>query len=756
MVGRPVSEFIHPDDREAQREAFSSRLASGSLKPLELRALKANGSHLLVESLGVLIRDSAGELEAVLVCGRDISERKLLEEQLRTREERLRMLLEQAPALLWTTDSELRFTSGVGAALAGMNLRPHSLTGITLQEFFQTTDPEFPVLMAHQRALAGQKVTYPVEWGGLIYHSHVEPLFDERGTIVGVTGVAIDVTEQREAERRLLRSEQRYRLLFERNLAGVYRSTLDGRLLECNPSFARMLGYDSIEELLAIPTWELYYARSEREELIASLPDDEVRQHVEVRLRRKDGTPVWLLQNDVMVHDVELGVDCTEGTVIDITERKLAEERIEHQAYHDHLTDLPNRLLFHDRLSLALARASRQGERLAVLFLDLDHFKLINDTMAHSAGDDLLKNVATRLQASLRSEDTVARMGGDEFTILLPFVETENDATRVAQSILSNLAAPFMIQGREVYITASIGISIYPTDGEEPDTLIKNADGAMYRVKESGRNSFHFHTALAQHHAEVRLDLETSLRHALERNELRLEYQPLVSLGTGKVVGVEALIRWHHPDRGVVPPKEFIRVAEEIGLILPIGDWVLSTACQQLASWMKSGAPRLRMSVNISARQFHNPSLIRYVRRLLSMNDLDPSLLELEITESVAIRDIELTVSILREMRELGITSAIDDFGTGYSSLSHLRTLPIDRLKIDQLFVRDLATNAVDEAIATAIVRMAHSMGLVVIAEGVETSEQRQILERLDCDEIQGFLFSAPLPPEKLLAMLLA
>lgn len=753
LIGKPVSEFIHPDDREPQRRAFQRRLETGRNERVEIRVLDANGGYMLVESVGVPIRDEHGTITLVFVTGRDIRERKMLEEELRTREARLRILLEQTPALLWTTDQNLCFTSGVGAALKGLNLEPNSLTGVSLADFFQSSDPDFPPLAAHRRALAGESVTYSSDWAGLTYHAHVEPLYDAAGKIIGVTGVALDVTERRAAERRLKESEERYRLLFERNLAGVYRSTFDGRLLECNPALARILGYDSVEELLATPTWELYFDRTERERLIETLPENEVRTNLEIRMRKKDGSPVWLLQNDMAVYDTRHRVECMEGTIIDITDRKAAEERVEHQAYHDPLTDLPNRLLFNDRLSLALARAEREHDRLAVMFLDLDHFKLINDTMRHSAGDALLKHVAARLQGALRADDTVARMGGDEFTILLPSVEGESDTAKVAQSILTTLSHPFSIGDREVYVTASVGISIFPSDGTEPETLIRNADAAMYRAKDAGRNNFQFHTAKAQHRAEARLNMETSLRRALEREELYLEYQPQIALPGGRILGVEALIRWRHPDRGIVPPKEFIPVAEEIGLILPIGEWVLATACRQLVMWQEAGGPPLRMSVNISARQFQSVTLISFVRDLLSEIGLDPGLLDLEITESVAMRDTEHTVNVLRQLRELGITSSIDDFGTGYSSLGHLKTLPLDRLKIDQIFVRDIATNVTDEKIAEAIVKMAHSMKLVVVAEGVESIDQRRVLERLECDEMQGFLFSAAVPPDQLLPL---
>jgi predicted signal transduction protein with EAL and GGDEF domain len=354
------------------------------------------------------------------------------------------------------------------------------------------------------------------------------------------------------------------------------------------------------------------------------------------------------------------------------------------------------------------------------------------------------------LQNVVRQEDTVARMGGDEFTLLLPDVRDEKDAAKIAQGLLEALRAPFFIQGREVFVTGSIGVSMYPSDGTDADTLIKNADSAMYRAKDVGRDNFQFYTPLAQHRAEARLSMETALRHALERGEFFLEYQPQVSLQSGRVVGVEALIRWRHPERGVVPPKEFISLAEEIGLILPIGEWVLRTACEQTVRWQREKGTNLRIAVNLSARQLQSATLLGTVERVLTETGLAPGCLDLEVTESLAMRDTDLTSSVMRQLKRLGIKVSMDDFGTGYSSLSYLKNLPIDRLKIDQLFVREIASNRVDETIVDAVIKMAHSIGLTTVAEGVETVEQNDILARLGCDEMQGFLYSRPLPVERM------
>ena len=383
-----------------------------------------------------------------------------------------------------------------------------------------------------------------------------------------------------------------------------------------------------------------------------------------------------------------------------------------------------------------------------MLFLDLDHFKLINDTMAHSAGDELLRQVAERLTACLRADDTVARLGGDEFVFILPELDradAAHGAAYVAEKVLAEVRRPFVIQARELFVTASIGIAIAPHDATDVETLVKNADSAMYRAKDLGRNTYQFHTPTAQRRAEVRLTLETALRRAVDRDELFLVYQPQVELATGRISGFETLLRWNRPGVGVVEPKDFIPLAEEIGSIVPIGEWVLATACRQMRKWHEAGHPELRLAVNLSARQFQHEKLTKMVEDVLAETGFDANRLELEITESLSIRDVDLTIGRLSHFRNLGIRASLDDFGTGYSSLGHLRFLPIDSVKIDRSFIVDLRDDGPDRMIVQAIVTMAQSLKLRVVAEGVETEEQRRILTELGCDELQGFVFSRPL-----------
>ncbi|MGL5063316.1 MAG: bifunctional diguanylate cyclase/phosphodiesterase, partial [Microcoleus sp.] len=425
--------------------------------------------------------------------------------------------------------------------------------------------------------------------------------------------------------------------------------------------------------------------------------------------------------------------------------QRRVEATIRHQASHDQLTGLANRSLFNEKLSLAVANARQNAEMLAVVFLDLDRFKNVNDTLGHAVGDELLQSVARRLLNCLRADDTIARWGGDEFTLLLYNIESAEDATKICQRILYSLSSPFEFDGRELNMKASLGVALAPYDGEDAETLLKNADAAMYRAKQQGRNNYQFYTRAIGSKVSESLDLENNLYKALERAEFVLHYQPQIDLTAGCLVGMEALIRWEHPERGLIPPDRFISVAEETGLICPIGEWVLRTACAQNRSWQLLGLPPLRVAVNLSACQFQQASMVKAIDRILSETGLEPELLEIEITESTAMTDVQFTVGILQQLQAMGIHISLDDFGTGYSSLWSLKNLPLNTLKIDRSFVADMMNDRNDSAIVKVAIALGQGLNLKVVAEGVETVEQLEFLQELKCDRAQGYLFGKPI-----------
>jgi diguanylate cyclase (GGDEF)-like protein len=434
--------------------------------------------------------------------------------------------------------------------------------------------------------------------------------------------------------------------------------------------------------------------------------------------------------------------------------RRQAEERVHHLAHFDELTGLPNRSTFNQRLNHALVQARRNDEPVAILFIDLDRFKNINDTLGHEAGDRVLKQVAERLRGCLREGDTVGRLGGDEFVVLIEELAQPMHVAAVAQKIIAAVAQPFFLEAHEFHITASIGISTYPDDSKDMQGLLKNADISMYRAKEQGKNNYQFYSVLMNIHTLERLALESDLRRALERNEFVLHYQPKVDIGSGRITGMEALVRWQRPGKELIAPVQFIALAEETGLIVPIGEWVLRTACARNKSWQEQGLPPLRIAVNLSARQFAHENLLQDVARVLRETGLDPAALEFEITESMVMHDPERAVTLLIRLKAMGIHLSIDDFGTGYSSLSYLKRFPIDSVKIDRSFIHDVPGDADDAAITRAIIAMAHSLRLKVIAEGVETEEQLSFLREHGCDEMQGYCFSEPLAEEEFLRLL--
>jgi diguanylate cyclase (GGDEF)-like protein/PAS domain S-box-containing protein len=517
-----------------------------------------------------------------------------------------------------------------------------------------------------------------------------------------------------------------------------------------NPAVERMTGYPAQDALgrqlsLLAPgasgdagTPEIDRALRERTE-----------GHTVVKSVRRDGSSFWNDFHVAPVRDEGGRVTHYVGVMNDVTEAKDYEAQLAHQASYDALTGLANRNLLQDRLSQAVAQARRNAAPVAAVFLDFDHFKLVNDTFGHTVGDEMLRVVAQRLRSTVRESDTVARLGGDEFVLVLPGKVAgsafEADITALMAKLLSQVAQPLELQGREVRPTCSIGVAVFPQDGEDADTLLRNADAAMYRAKELGRNRFQFFTADVHERIRRRVELESSLRLALEREEFELHYQPQVNVRGGEVIGVEALLRWRHPEKGLIYPGQFIGFAEETGLIVPIGRWVLERACRQNKAWQEQGLPRIPVAVNMSARQCEQPDVHEVVAQVLRETGLPAECLELEITESISMADPEQSVPLMRRLKDTGVKLSIDDFGTGFSNLSYLRRFPVDRLKIDLSFVREITTDPGSLAISEAIITMSHSLNLQVIAEGVETLGQLELLGARDCDFIQGYFFSPPL-----------
>lgn len=798
-AGRNLSEFIAPAARENLlaylRQVFAEGAARGHLE-----FGGAGGGHV-VEYNNSLRHGGAG-IPAARWFGRDVTQYRAMESQLNRKIEQERIIAVISSDFLTISHEEIDEAIGRALATIGRFLGSDRawvlrfLPGWTRAEvvhwwrrdgkplasgrhrhlrmesfswaaekirWFENVQIPSPQALpaaarAERRLISGNGLSaalaVPLVLSGSVagalcvgWKSGETGLPEDSPALVKITGeILVNAMERQRAESALRVSERRYRRLFEGNLAGVYRSDLAGRVLDCNNACARTLGFASREEMLAYGALDIYFNLAERESVVNRLQENQTLANLEVCLKRRDGQPVWVLENVSLLRSDESREPYLEGTLIDITDRKEAQAQVEHQATHDALTGLVNRAVLTDRVTQTLAQAQRARRRPAVAFLDLDHFKDVNDTLGHAAGDELLRAVAARLAECVREDDTVARVGGDEFVFLLQAVADAEGAIKVADKIITALSAPFLIGGQPVHATCSIGIALYPRDGEDAATLLKNADGAMYRAKNAGRNNFQLCDPGLRQRAANRLTLEKNLSQALDRGEFQLYFQPQVAARSGKVVGCEALLRWRHPERGVVSPEEFIAIAEENRQILPLGQWVLRTALTQGEQWLRQGFSNLRIGVNLSARQFEQPQLARLIGDDIRAARFPPEKLELEITETVAMENAGRTATIFAELRELGVQVSIDDFGTGQSSISYLRRYPIHSLKIDKSFVRDAAINPADAAIVRALTDIAHGLHLRVVAEGVETEVQRKLLQEWNRDELQGYLVGRPMP----------
>ncbi|MBI3726782.1 MAG: EAL domain-containing protein [Burkholderiales bacterium] len=578
----------------------------------------------------------------------------------------------------------------------------------------------------------------------------VSPLCNADGHITHLVAIKQDITDSKfqlkEVEQALLLREQA--LVSSSNGIMITRSDdSDHSIVYVNPAFERITGYTAQEVIGREGRFLVRedLAQPDLEEIRTALREKRAGCAL-LRNYRKDGTQFW---NELHISPVKdaTGAATTHfvSVINDVSERVNYQKELEYQATHDSLTGLANRNLLNDRITQAIAWAKRQDLSVGLMLLDLDHFKLINDASGHGAGDEMLKQVANRLSHCVRETDTVARLGGDEFVIILTDLPETGDVDIVAEKILAALSRPFEINGHDVFVTASIGISLYPRDGDHGEILLRYADIAMYRVKEHGRNSVRQFIPEMGVTAISRLNMEGALRRALERHELTLHYQPKIELATGHIVGAEALVRWHHPQIGLIHPIEFIPLAEETGLILPLGEWVLAEACRQQVSWKKSGMADLKIAINMSPRQFRQEDLSDRVAAIFTEAGADPSNVTLELTESMVMQDVNSTLVALRALKKLGVSISLDDFGTGYSSLSYLRRFPIDELKIDKSFINDIHENPDDAAIASAIIAMALSLSLSVVAEGVEKKEQAELLRKMGCSQVQGYYFGRPM-----------
>jgi len=572
----------------------------------------------------------------------------------------------------------------------------------------------------------------------------------ESGNPSGLIGYVVDISDQLAAEEKL----QLHAKIFERNSEAIVVTDASERIISANQAFSVITGYREADVLGQAPGM-LFTQGAEalqRPEIRGDL-DAAGQWSGELQFRRRNGE--WFTGWASISAVIAANGTLTHYFLVfsDITERKEAERQIHRLAYYDPLTGLPNRMLFYSLLEQALATAHRNHTHGAVLFLDLNRFKNINDSFGHTPADALLKEVGRRLAMTLRKEDVVSRLGGDEFVIALLDISRREHAGHVAQKLLAALAEPFLVENHEVLLSASVGISIFPDDGRDTETLLKNADVAMYRAKKLGTSAHIFYSHEMNLRSFEQLKLEGALRRATERGELCLHYQPQLDLASGRITGAEALLRWHHPEQGMIPPAQFIPIAEETGLIIPIGEWVIDAACRQIREWMDLGLPQVRIAVNLSTRQF-SATLPQMILGIIARHGVPNNALELEITESMLMHNADSVVEMMREFGEAGILMSLDDFGTGYSSLSYLKRFPIDNLKIDQSFVRGIPADQDDSAIARAIISMAKNLRLSVIAEGVETAEQLEFLRDAGCDEIQGYFFSRPLPADEFAALL--
>ena len=764
--GYPKEELMGMNHRQYADKEYSKKVfeafneiyktgESGSIFDYEI--IRKDGTKRQVEVSASLIKDSSGKPIGFRGMSRDITERKQAEETIRQSEERYRTILDEmedgyfeldlAGNFTFANDADCRLLGYSREELIGANFR-----GQMAKEEFETVYKAFSNIYITGKPQRG--ISYKaIRKDGTTGFAEVAgfPLRNQKGEIIGFRGIGRDISERMQMEEALRQSEERYRTIIKEMEEWYFETDLTGNITFFNEIFANVVGHSQkditglnfksfIKKEEADSVYRLFHQVFKTGKSTKNFPYEFI---------NTDGTVTSAEFSIFPKRDIEGKVCGFRGVAHDITERKIAEEKIQYMATHDSLTGLPNRLMFSQLLNHSLQSANRYKRQFAILFIDLDRFKNINDTMGHEAGDLLLQEIAARLKQTLRAVDVVSRLGGDEFVILIDEVSDTSHVATVAHKILISIIKPLTIMEQECRITASIGISIYPKDAEDEQSLMKNADLAMYLAKEEGKNNYQFYSEDIQSKSLEHLSIETNLRFAMERNELSLHYQAKVDFKTNAITGVEALLRWQNPNLGSVTPMQFIPVAEETGLIIPIGLWVMKTACAQNVAWQQQGLPPVCMAVNLSPRQLTDDNLIDDIMTALNESGMAPNLLELEITESMVMHNPTRMISVLAKIKSLGVRLAIDDFGTGYSSLAQIKHFPVDTLKVDRSFIRNIPQDAEDKAITEAIIAMGKTLSLRVVAEGVETLEQMNFLKDHSCDEMQGYYFSKPIIPEQ-------
>lgn len=745
------TDIIDPNSLNGLKQELQ-QLLQGNHTTRESTHITKQGKKIAVEVSNRLIT-LVGE-QYILSTVRDISNRKETEVMLEKTLIQFESLFKYNPDIIFTLNPEGTF---ININPSGEKILEYPLDELLGMSYTSIIAPEDLDETTHhfQKILAGNTVRFEsaiftkdnqkVE----LNITSVPILFQNK--IAGVIGIARDITLQKQTEKNLKESEQRYRSLFENNIDAVLTFDLEGNFIEVNVATELLTGYSSDELIgtsfkpLIVPeeqanTYDMF------NKAIQGYPN-----HYETVIFNKHGERVFLhvTVTPIIINNKITGIHCIGKN---ITEKKSNEAKINHMAFYDHLTDLPNQSSFQRNSNQALEKAKKDNKIIAIFFLDLDRFKFINDYLGHDVGDLLLQKVASRLSKSLSHNASAYRYAGDEFIVLIENT-SKSQISLVAEKILHSIVEPFNLEGFEAILTASIGISVYPTDGDTIKTLIKRADNAMYHAKQKGKHNYQFYNSSVANMTTISLKTESLLHKAIEREEFILQYQPQLDLKTNTIYGVEALVRWKSQELGMVSPGDFIPIAEETGLIVPIGEWVLRTACKQNKKWQEQGYRPMVVSVNLSMRQFYQTDFIEKITSILSETQLDPEYLELEITESVAMH-ADTASNVLKELRKIGVKVAIDDFGTGYSSLSYLKRFRIDHLKIDQSFVQDIMNDVDNRDIISTIIKLGHNLNLKVVAEGVETEEQLDFLKKHHCDILQGYYFSRPVDPGKIAEIL--